>query len=538
MIITDANIKRIVEKNAFYLKRWQRYPLGFVIECCNAAEYGYPVKWQIEMMDAVRRHQKVAIRSGHGVGKTRGLAWLFWWFMICWKVPGRTLKIPCTGPTGGNLEDVLWPEISLVHGHLPKYFQDQFIVMNDHVRYAGTSKEWFGSLRTARKENPDAFQGFHAEPVLAMIDEASGVHDKIFEVGTGVLSSDDAYAVMTGNPTKLSGHFYRTFANPSGNWYLMHVDCRNELNTQLQRYNYVDELGNVHEIAVPGRVSQKLIDHVYNEYGEHSPEADVRVRGDFPESETASIIRKEWTVEPKITYENEWLEPHAKRILGLDPADISATDDSGDESACVIRVGKNIEEVDSVRGRDQIGVGQWIVGKYFDMLKNGKKIDIINVDCTGVGAGAWAAIKNDPAMKKEIRAKRVRVTRVMMQESAPEDAGARCYRMRDFMWWQMRLFFQHKTQYFAGKSNKYAQLLEDVRTPLYDTKTGKVKVESKRDIRKRTGRSPDYADALMLTFYGSENKKPEKKTKAQLDPHRRKARAMRAKRESESWKVI
>jgi len=534
MVITQKNVDALQSKLAFYLKRWRSYPLAFVIEACGAEKYGYPTLWQVEAMDAIRRHKKVAIRSGHGVGKTRFLAWLFWWFMVCWKTPGKNLKIPCTGPTGGNLEDVLWPEIKTVLGHMPKYFKEQFLVTADHVRYVGTTANdadtWFGSLRTARKENPDALQGFHAEPVLILADESSGIDDKIFEVGTGVLSSAHAYAVMTGNPTKLSGHFYRTFANPTGQWHLMHVDCRNELDDRVQSYPYVDPKGEVHMIEVVGRVNQGLVDHVAATYGEHSPEFAVRVCGEFPKSETASVVRQEWL--DRLKYEEPWLEPHAKRILGLDPADVGP-----DATGCVVRHGKNIEDVAMVRNLDQDQIGEWVVGKYFELQGVGKQIDRINIDCTGVGAGAWAKVKNHPKMQPEFRQKRVMLGRVMMQESAPDGAGPQCYRLRDHLWWQVRLFFFHRRPWFADKTGAFKQLMKDLVVPMYSTDNGKVKIETKKDMRKRTGKSPDLGDACMLTFYADSQKRPEKEVRAKKDPHRKQREQKARMIKTESWKL-
>ena len=43
--------------------------------------------------------------------------------------------------------------------------------------------------RTARKEQPEAFQGFHSDNMLFLVDEASGVEDIIFEVGEGAMST-------------------------------------------------------------------------------------------------------------------------------------------------------------------------------------------------------------------------------------------------------------------------------------------------------------------------------------------------------------
>lgn len=66
-------------------------------------------------------------------------------------------------------------------------------------------EEWFAVARTASK--PDALQGFHADDILYIIDEASGVDDKVFEPVLGALSTPGARLLMCGNPTQLSGFF-------------------------------------------------------------------------------------------------------------------------------------------------------------------------------------------------------------------------------------------------------------------------------------------------------------------------------------------
>ena len=55
----------------------------------------------------------------------------------------------------------------------------------------------FAVRRTASKDNPEALQGFHAEHLLFLIDEASGIDDIVFEVGMGALSTPGA-KVVTG----------------------------------------------------------------------------------------------------------------------------------------------------------------------------------------------------------------------------------------------------------------------------------------------------------------------------------------------------
>ena len=83
----------------------------------------------------------------------------------------------------------------------------------------------FAVRRTASKDNPEALQGFHAEHLLFLIDEASGIPDIVFEVGMGALSTPGAKVVMAGNPTRTSGFFYDTHHSLRGRWHTMHVNC-------------------------------------------------------------------------------------------------------------------------------------------------------------------------------------------------------------------------------------------------------------------------------------------------------------------------
>ena len=46
------------------------------------------------------------------------------------------------------------------------------------------------------------------------------------------------------------------------------------------------------------------------------------------------------------------------------------------------------------------------------------------------------------------------------------------------------------------------KLRVDLCTPRYGIRGGKIYIEKKEDIIKRTGRSPDYGDAVVMAWYG------------------------------------
>ena len=68
-----------------------------------------PEEWQKKALYAVRDNDRVAIRSGHGIGKTAFLSWLILWWVLT-RSPSR---IACTANTASQLSDILFGELKL-----------------------------------------------------------------------------------------------------------------------------------------------------------------------------------------------------------------------------------------------------------------------------------------------------------------------------------------------------------------------------------------------------------------------------------------
>ena len=116
------------------------------------------------------------------------------------------------------------------------------------------------------KGQPRGAAGFHAEHLLFLIDEASGIPDVVFEVGMGALSTPGAKVLMAGNPTRTSGFFYDTHHSLRNRWHTMHVSC----------------------LDVPR--AQGHIEDIRAKYGEGSNAWRVRVLGEFPTADDETVI--------------------------------------------------------------------------------------------------------------------------------------------------------------------------------------------------------------------------------------------------------
>lgn len=489
-------LEELADQAAGKLQFWKGNPVAFVMEATNPNKNGKPSAWQANALKKLKRYKKVAIRSGHGVGKSRLLAWAIWWILCCHKSRGLPMKIAVTGPSGANTEDVVWSEISLVYGHLPKFLRDKFKVTKGRIECieSGDSEKdpWFASLRTSRRENPDALQGFHGNPGMFIIDEASGVPDAVFNVARGAMTDSNSYAIQTGNPTKLSGYFYKVFHPRSGKqevWATMAVSCLDNIEGEHQEFRYIDQFGNVITVETEGRVSLSYTKEMESEYGPESMEYKIRVLGEFPHDEEETLVRRSWAQRAwertDITYSESWM-----RVWGVDVAYRGS-----DDSALVKRRNMIIEEAQIRHGHDPWEVAQWVKGEFEDAKAAGKEPQVIAIDATGLGEGVVSTLRHmEPRLP-------CRLIAVIVNEKAMGIVGTKCMRLRDELWWAMRLWFKDKSPVFEEKDGITKRLIDEVSRPKYSySDAGKVVVETKKEMKKRGVPSPDVAEALMVTF--------------------------------------
>ena len=309
--------------------------------------------------------------------------------------------------------------------------------------------------RTARRDQPEAFQGFHSDNMLFIIDEASGVEEAIFEAGQGAMSSKGAKTIMTGNPTRRSGTFYDAFHSARKFWQTMQVSCEDA-----------------------ERVDHEFVKEMEEKYGKESNIYRVRVLGEFPNSEEDAVIPLE-LIESAI-HRDVGVTVEASVIWGLDVARFGE-----DRSALAKRQGNHLmEPIKSWRGKDLMQLCGLIKSEY-DRTNDPYKPAMICVDVIGLGAGVVDRLKEMG----------LPVYGVNVAECAA--IGERYHKLKDELWFAMR-------EWFEGRDVKMPEdqdLIAELSTPKYDiTSQGKLKVESKNEIKSRGAPSPDLAEALMLSF--------------------------------------
>lgn len=440
----------VADSLAELLADWAEDPLLFVTEALGAT----PEPWQAEALQALPQRKRLAIRSGHGIGKSALLAWLVIWF----GVTRQDGKIPVTAPTSHQLEDILLAEVrkwlDRMRARGWEWIVKQATLTQEAIRFpSGT----FAALRTATKDRPEALQGFHSEHLLFLLDEASGIDDVIFEVAGGALSTPNAMVVMTGNPTRTSGYFYSAFHRQREYWHCMHVPC-----------------------TASSQVAKQYIEQTAQEHGIDSNVYRVRVLGEFPLEEDSVLIPLH-LVEAALG--REVARQHLMPVWGLDVARFGS-----DDSALAKRQGNRLMEPVRVwRQRDLMQLAGLLLREYDDADDEDKPSEIL-IDSIGLGAGVL----------DRCRELNLPVRGVNVGESPAVNDG-KFMRLRDELWWKAR-------EWFSGRDVALvedARLIGELTSVQYGFQSnGKLKVEDKDSLRRRGLKSPDVADAFVLTFAG------------------------------------
>jgi phage terminase large subunit len=128
-----------------------------------AASYG---RNQEDILEAVFNYRNVSVKSCNSAGKSHIAARVAHAFLDLH--PGSI--VVTTAPTARQVKDVLWRYIGTTHS-LAKY------PLGGHLTQLGLEydKDWFAvGLSTTE---PEKFFGYHADHILVIVDEASGVEE-------------------------------------------------------------------------------------------------------------------------------------------------------------------------------------------------------------------------------------------------------------------------------------------------------------------------------------------------------------------------
>ena len=418
---------------------WQREVL---IEIGDGLKKGY-----IDVQEAIR----IAIASGHGIGKSGLVAWIILWAISTYE----HTKGVVTANTENQLKTKTWAEVAKWHNIW--IAKTLFKITATALFRVGHEKTWRIDMTPWSEANTESFAGLHnrGKRVLLIYDEASAIPDMIWEVSEGALTDKDTEIIWCcfGNPTRNTGRFKECFNRFRHRWQTKQIDSRTAKMT-----------------------NKAQLDQWIEDYGEDSDFCRVRVKGQFPRAGSRQLIPEDVVSscrKEKLDNQIEaWIDMPV--VIGADPARFG-----DDKSVVVVRQGRIVHEVRRFRGISTQEFASRIAA-----IKSKYAAVQILVDGVGVGGG----------VVDRLRALGHEVLEVTAGGSAEDKV--RFYNKRAEMWWRMSEWLA------SGADIPDSDEMETDLCGIEYSYTSKeqVQLEKKEDMKKRGLASPDDGDALALTF--------------------------------------
>lgn len=405
-----------------------------------------------EIVHSVQNFQKTTVRSNNSSGKTYTIARVALWFLAAYP---QSVVID-TAPTHRQVENQFWREFRKAHNSslLPlggKLLKTQFNLAEDWYAIGFSTKDGDDGM--------EKFQGWHGKNILIIIDEASGVHRAIFEAIQGALASGGTVRlVYIGNPTRNTGDFADSFKDPTFN--KIHISAYDIPNVKQGK------------IIIQGLATKEWVEDMIRKYGEDSDIVRVRVKGEFPKKESDTLIGID-LVESCFDADRELYGE--EEVIGLDPARFG-----NDTADFVYRKGNYAKLLESIQQSDLMT----LAGKAKGWLRVYPKA-VIRIDTIGLGSGVYDRLKEQDDINARVQGVNVAVNATDTEAFANLRAEA---------WNDTKRWLRDAV---LAKDEGWYQLAH----PKYKINSrGQMLLESKEDMKKRGVKSPNTADALVLTL--------------------------------------
>lgn len=452
-------------------------PLGFVYFAFPWGEKGTslerfdgPDEWQIKILkkigDELKKGKslskaiKIAIASGHGIGKSTLVSFLILFAMAT----HENTRGVVTANTEKQLSSKTWAELSKWYN---LFIAKELFVYTATALFSSDKqyeKTWRIDAIPWSESNPDAFAGLHNQGnrILIIFDEASSIADIIWEVAEGALTDKETEIIWCafGNPTKNSGRFRECFRKYRNYWHTEQIDSRTV------------------------KVSNKVLLNEWVElYGEDSDFVKIRVRGVFPSASDLQFISTEIADKAQKQSYKPGAFDHLPVIIGVDPAWTGS-----DSLEIVMRQGYYMKSLASIPKNDD----DWRMAQLIAQFEDEYKADAVFIDM-GYGTGIYSIGKQ---LGRKWR----------LIEFGGKSNDPVYLNMRAYMWGQMKEWLRE-----GGSIPPNDQALYDdiVGPEAIIDKNGHIQLESKKDIKERGLPSPNKGDALALTFAARVVKKSE-----------------------------
>lgn len=474
--------------------------------------------FQVSMLDTILNNKYTAVTTCTSIGKTMTLSR----FVLYWLHTHPNSIVITTGPSGRQVRYVMWGNVRTAAEEARMDLLGEAMVDRYEI-----GPMWYGYGFKASKENIAGMQGFHADNFLVIVDEATGVPNDIVDVMRNTMVHPGARFVMLSNPVSTAGRLYEAFHGDADAWATIQLGFQDTPNFPYAPPEFLEKVNaylkgnasfpldeaktiNWNDYPFPkkweGMINWPFVlDQIYL-FGEDSAFVQSRIWGRFVSEEDVLIPLA--LIDRAKSWDREEVVATSPYEAGLDVGRFGA-----DKSVLVVRKGPRVVGIYDWKHKTTTETARRALNTLADYHPETQKIKI---DEIGVGGGVV------DYMKEQARSgsSNLRVVGVNVSEKSSNKERWRNQRQEGFnhlagLFRRGHIAIGPDEQLAWGEFGFSWPVEADVELSdlrySFDDHTEPV-VESKDKFRERRGRSPDYADALMLAFFNPKAPRDDTKT--------------------------
>lgn len=442
------------------IQRWRNDPVLFVRQNFKIE----PDAWQIEALEALgstdKNKSRISLQACAGPGKSAFLAWAILWFLACKAKKGEHPKGAAVAVTRDNARDNIWPEVKKWQSRSP-FLDAAFEWTKERIAAKDHPQTWFLSLRSWSKtadeeEQGRTLSGCHSRYVLFVIDESGDIPISVLKAAEQGLSNCEwGKIIQAGNPTSLEGMLYAAATTLRDKWHVISIT------------------GDPDDPKRSPRIDIDWAREQISKYGRNDPWVMSYILGKFPPASINALLSLEdveAAMNRKLRQEQFCF---AQKRLGVDAARF------GDDPWVIFpRQGLFAGmPVEMRRPRSNEVAARVIAAK----MKWGSEMEFVD-GTGGYGSGAIDAMIQAGHSPLEIQ------------------FGGKAIDPRYFNKRSEIIMLCAEWVKRGGHLPNIPALRKEMTSVTYTFQNGKFRVEEKEQVKKRLGFSPNFFDALALTF--------------------------------------
>jgi len=420
---------------------------------------------QNEIYQSVNDNRYTAVRSCHGPGKSFTAAWVVAWWLSTRKDP----FVVTSAPTSHQVRTILWREIrrakkaanlpgKITQGQVPEWRQ-----ADELVAFGRKPADYLDPVTASA-----AFQGIHATNLLVVLDEGSGIPEWLAQATETLITNETSRLLIIGNPDNPLSYFAKAFRPGSG---------FNKI--KISAFDTPAFTGEPISEELTNRLTSKIwVEERATRWGTQSPLYKSKVLAEFPDITDDTVFT-----------------PNMLTMAITNDRSRHAVDEIGRYGFDIARLGADESVVYHNRAGYVRSVARWskldtmeTVGRYRRLNPDPTTATSppAVIDVNGLGAGVYDRLRE------------------LGYKVVPFNGGERAYNPDKYKNRRAEAYWEARTLFEEGLLD-IEELDEDLQAELLEVhfkvdSTGRTQIESKDDITQRLGRSPDRADAFIMSL--------------------------------------